>query len=201
MNRSGKLFMAMAIAVVPAACKQDRAEEAAENLREQREEVREEAEDVKEALQEQGEGMRERVGVAEERAEERGQEIQEESRELAEETRDLAAAEARFEMQRDQRIAGLRAVHGVLASQPMLINTIAGTVPLTTGARAELGEDMQMFQMRLDEAGNAIEQLQMATAENFDERDDAAEDAMDRLKEARDEAWEALNEGDRVEPS
>jgi hypothetical protein len=83
----------------------------------------------------------------------------------------------------------------------MLISTISAQTALTDKARAGLAEKMQVFQMRIDEAGNAIEALQSADANGFEDRNDAAAKAMGRLEDAREDAWEALNDGDRIEAS
>src|SRR5204862_5646213 len=106
-----------------------------------------------------------------------------------------------FEYRRQERVNQLHALHAVIASQPMLINAIAPQTQLTDKARNDLSEKMQVFQMRVDEAGNLVEQLQTVHEDNFENRDDAANKAMDRLKDARDDAWKALNDGDRIQPS
>jgi hypothetical protein len=89
----------------------------------------------------------------------------------------------------------------VVATQPMLISTISTQTALTDKARADLAEKMQVFQMRIDEAGNAIEAVQSTDATSFEDRNDDASKAMDRLEDAREDAWEALNDGDRIEAS
>ena len=182
MTRSGILFVAAALAVVPVACKDEarkQADKAAQKVQEQREHLREEGK----ALKEEGKALKEH------------------GKELGEQKGELKIAEADFAVRRDNRVAELRALHGVIASQPMLINTLAGVTALTDIARANLAEKMQVFQMRIDDADNAIEALHGADASGFEDRNDAAAKAMEGLEEARKAAWEALNDGDRIEAS
>ena len=236
MNRLGKLFVAVAIACAPAACKKDagdEAENAAENLQEQREDLAEETRELNEAVQEQAEDQRE---LAQEAAEDRAEaqrepaevveddrvaglpenasgrldeaegdrnanEVADESEDVAEQAQELQAASADFEARRAERLTSARAVHSVISAEPTMITTFAGMAPLTVEARNDLNEKMQVLQMRLDEAANAIESLRATDASTFEDRDDVVENAMDRLQEARDDAWEALDDGDRMEPA
>jgi len=181
MNRLGKLFVAAALAVVPlTACKDEArkdADKAAENVQDQREDLHEAQAKV------------------------HASDIEQNSKDVAEQARDLKTAEVDFTVQRGNRAASLRAVHRVVASQPMLINTLAGVTALTDNSRSDLAEKMQILQMRVYEAGNTIEALQSAEADGFEDRNDAAAKAMDRLEDAREDAWEALNDGDRIEAS
>lgn len=201
MHRLGTLLAAAALAAVPACQKEarDKTEEAAENVQEQREDVREEAKDLREDVQDHREAVRDQTST--DTMENTGEDVGEERQELREETGELKTAEAELAVRKGNLVARMRAVHDVVRSQPVLINSLAPLTPLTTNARADLAEKMQVFQMRIDEAGNAIEALAAADAASFEERDDAAEQAMDRLEDARENAWEALNEGDRLEPS
>lgn len=212
MNRLGKLFVAAALAVLPMACKDDvreDADEAAENVQDQREDLREESKELKEAIKDTKEDVRDNATadtdmgrkMNEEQAEGNAEDIAGNSKEIREQAGELKTAEADFAVRRGNRVAQLRTVHSVVASQPMLINTIGGVTALTDKARADLAEKMQIFQMRVDEAGNAIESLNGADASGFEDVNDAAAKAMDRLEDAREDAWEALNDGDRIEAS
>lgn len=212
MNRIGKLFMAAAIAVLPMACKDDtrkEADKAAENVKDQREDVAEDTKDLHEKIKDQRENLADHAtadtdtgrAMNEKQVDHNNQEIADESKELRENVGELKTAEADFSVKRGNRAAQLRTIHSVVASQPQLINAISGVTALTDKARADLAEKMQVFQMRIDEAGNAIEAIQAADANGFEERNDAAAKAMDRLDDARDDAWEALNDGDRIEAS
>jgi hypothetical protein len=188
MNHIGKLLMATAIAVLPAACSKDdtrkEADRAAENVQDQREDVREDVKDLNGAMKDQDRD-----------------DIADQSSELKENVNELNTAAGDFSVRRGNRATQLRTIHSVVASQPMLINALSGVTALTDKARADLSEKMQVFQMRVDEAGNAIEAIQAADAAGFEDKNDAAAKAMDRLEDARDDAWEALNDGDRIEAS
>lgn len=213
MNRFANLMMATALAVLPAmACKNEtrkEADQAAENVKDQREDLAEDSKDLKEAVKDQQENLADRneadtgVGrsVNNKQIEHNANEIADQSKAIAENVGELKTAESTFDLKRYNRAAQLRNIHSVIASQPVLINVLAGVTPLTDKARAELAEKMQVFQMRVDEAGNAIEAIQTADADGFETRNDAAAKALERLNDAREDAWEALNDGDRLEAS
>ena len=212
MNRLGKLLVAAALAVLPMACKDDvrkDADKAAENVKDQREDVREQSKELGEAIKDTREDVRDHATadtdmgrkMNEEQAEHNAKDIADNSKDVAEQTRELKTAEADFSVRRGNRVSQLRMVHSVVSSQPMLINTLGGVTALTDKARADLAEKMQIFQMRVDEAGNAIESLQATDANGFETANDAAAKAMSRLEDAREDAWEALNDGDRIDAS
>jgi gas vesicle protein len=197
MNRIGKLLMATAIAVLPVACKdstREEADEAAENVKDQREDVKEDVKDLNGAIKDQ-------VAETTETANKEQKDVNDQTAELKENVNELNQAEGDFSVRRGDRATQLRTVHSVIASQPMLINSLSGITALTDKARANLAEKMQVFQMRVDEAGNAIEAIQAADAADFEKLNDAAAKATERLNDARDDAWEALNDGDRIEAS
>lgn len=224
MSRLGKLVVAVAIASVPAGCKEEtrrEAERAAENLQDQKQDLAEETRELKKVVEEQAEDQRELAEAQADRDENRvaglpenargridesevrhnANEIAEESEDVAEEAKDVRTAAADFEYRRRLRYDALQSIYKISAIQPMMIHTFASLTPLTVPARNDLNEKMQLFQMRLDEAANTIEAVGSADENMFEERDDAAKDALDRLEDARDDAWEALREGDRIEPA
>jgi len=212
MNRLGKLFMAATLAVLPMACKDDTrkaADRAAENVQDQKQDLREETGDLKEAIKDQKENLSDRAKADtemgrdfnEKQIEHNANEIKEESKEVASAAQDVATAEGNFDVRRHYRVSQLRLSHNVVASQPMLINAITAATPLTDKARGDVAEKMQVFQMRIDEAGNAIESLEATDEKSFEDRNDTAAKAMGRLEDAREDAWEALNDGDRIQPS
>jgi gas vesicle protein len=197
MNRIGKILMATALAVLPVACKdstRNDADKAADNVNAQREDVKEDLKDLNGAI-------KDHVKETTETANKELKDVNEKTADLRENVNELNAAEGDFSVLRRDRATQLRTVHAVIASQPMLINALSGVTALTDKARANLAEKMQTFQMRVDEAGNAIEAIQAADAAGFEDKNDAAAKATDRLKDARDDAWEALNDGDRIEAS
>ncbi|MBA3396070.1 MAG: hypothetical protein H0T89_25800 [Deltaproteobacteria bacterium] len=220
--RFRSLFVAAALLVVPAACKDNaagRAEKAAERVQDKAEDLREEESELAKEVREQREdaardqdradrltredgveGLPDRVGdrLATGDVDDDIEDVADEARDVTDKAVDLAKAEDQFAMEKQTRISELRALHQVIASQPMLINALSGAAPLTDRARADVSEKMQIFQMRLDEAGNVIESLTTATAEDWEIREDTASDATDKLENARADAWEALHDGDRI---
>jgi hypothetical protein len=183
------LAVVAAIVAVPA-CKSEtsrEAEKAAENVREQAEDLREEKRELDE----------ERRDISENIAEE-SKDVVEQSKDVSKEAEELAGAQDDFNRRKAIRVDELRMLHSVIATQPMLINVFASVEPFTERARASANEKLTLFQMRLDEAANAIEALQSAGSASFEARDDEADEAMNRLEEAREDAWEALHDGDRI---
>jgi hypothetical protein len=213
MNRLGKLFVAAAIAVVPAACKKDEvqknADKAAETLQDKREDLTDQTKDVKKAVEDSRENAKDYANsdtdltrkMNEDQLKHNANEIRDESKDVQEKAAGVQTAEYEFDMRRRERVGALRAQHGVIASQVQLINTMATVTPLTDKARSDLSEKMQTFTTKLNESGNSIEALQVTDEQNFKDRDSDAEKAMDSLKDSRKDAWDALNDGDRVESS
>lgn len=121
------------------------------------------------------------------------------SKHVVEKSGDLADATATFEARRDVRIAALRAMHQVIATQPELISNLAQSLDLTDKGRADVNEKLQVFQMRLDETGNLIQSMKQVDAQEFKDRNDATADAMNRLEDARKDAWKALDDAPRTD--
>jgi hypothetical protein len=111
---------------------------------------------------------------------------------------ELQQATAEFEQKRSVRVQTMRSVHAIAASQAMLINAMAEAYPLVEKDRVELNEKQQIFQMRLDEAGNAIQSLELVEPADWEARSDAATKALERAEDARSDAWDALNDADRI---
>ena len=99
------------------------------------------------------------------------------------------------------RLEALRAEHSVIATQPMLISTIAQALPLTDPGRIEIDEKLQVFQMRLDETANQIAKLSHASPAQFPREEAAVAAALKRLDEARRAAWKALDDAPRSDRS
>ncbi|MDB4958689.1 MAG: hypothetical protein JWO36_6258 [Myxococcales bacterium] len=116
-------------------------------------------------------------------------------------SQELADATAAFDARRRIRVTTLRTQHAVIATQPMLISTMVEAFPLTDRGRADVNEKLTIFQMRLDETGNLIQGLQAASPQDFKDRNDAASDAMNRLDDARKDAWKALEDAPRTDRS
>lgn len=102
------------------------------------------------------------------------------------------------EQRRDDRLRTLVGEFATYATQPLLINSIAMATPLTDQARADLNEKLRVFQLQVDQTGNAIQSMQSVEPAGFEERDRIASDALDRLAVARDDAWRALEQGQRT---
>ena len=161
-----------------------KADNAAENVTEQRRDL----EKAESALSD------ERKDIAEEQ-----KAILGESKQIAKEGAELAKAQSEFEFRRTARINALRAELAVLATQPNLISTMSQNFALTDDARAHISEKLAVFQLRLDEARNMIEGLVHVDAAQWTARHDAVRDAMKRVDDARDGAWDALEDAPRVE--
>lgn len=151
----------------------DEAHDVAENARENRDDVREKAADTAEA-------------------------VIDEHQDVAEQAMNVKHAQFDFGYARLTRVGTLRAIHGLAQSQPALINAFAHDVELTDKERGLINEKLMIFQNRLDEAGNQLETLATVPAETWEQRHAVANQAMERLEDAREDAWEALHDADRA---
>lgn len=151
----------------------DESHEVAENARDNREDVREKAADSAKA-------------------------VIDEQRDVAEQAMDVKHAQFDFGYARLTRVGTLRAIYGVAQAQPQLINAFAHDVELNAPERSLINEKLSILNTRLDEAGNQIESLAKVPAETWEQRHDDANKAMDRLEEARDDAWDALHAAQRA---
>jgi hypothetical protein len=140
----------------------------------------------------------EKAGVAREQVAEDTDDIADEAKDVGKNARQLADASNEFKYRKMVRIQTLRAVHAVEASQPMLINAFAQGFPLVEKDRGEVNEKLVIFQMRLDEAGNAIQSLELVEAKDWEDRNDAVSKALERVEDAREDVWEELKDADRV---
>src|SRR5882762_4851298 len=70
------------------------------------------------------------------------------SKDLVEKSGELATAESDFQARRNVRIKELRAEHSVIATQPMVIDTLAQAYPITRMGRSALAEKLEVFRMR-----------------------------------------------------
>lgn len=125
--------------------------------------------------------------------------LADEQRDIGKNANELADAQAEFAVQKRARIATLRAVHGVHASQPMLINALVQSFAIEQDDRAEVNEKLQIFQTRLDEAANAIATLDGADVNAWRDRNDTATKAVEAVEDAREDAWDELEDADRVD--
>lgn len=154
--------------------------------------LREEAKDV-------DENARERIADVRDEARDSAKDVAEDMAGVGTNARELSEAQNEFEYRRMVRIQTLRGVHAVGASQPMLINSIATSYPLEASDRAKVNEKLQVFQMRVDEAGNMIQSLEQVGPADWEARNDAATKALERLEDAREDAWEELHDADLID--
>jgi hypothetical protein len=106
----------------------------------------------------------------------------------------LAKAEAEFQSRKTLRIQVLRGEHSVIATQPLVIGTMATNLTLTDAGRALVNEKLTAFKSALTETDNLIEGLERVDADTWTERQDEATEAMTRLDDVRDAAWHALDD-------
>jgi chromosome segregation ATPase len=190
------------------ACKEDNAakesERAAERLNDVTEEMRQEvgkldetardkAGDLAERLREASEELGDQVAKTANEAGGAIGEVAEKSKDLSELAAQVEPAAADFERKRAERVDTLRAVHSVSIAQPLLINTLAKTVEHSQSEEARLVERLSVFEVRVEETGQLIEQLGHVEARDWEARNDAIGEAMSRLESARKEAWETLD--------
>jgi len=140
----------------------------------------------------------EKANVARDNVKDDVEDIADEAEDVGENARELDDANNEFKYRRMVRVGTLRAVHAVAASQPMMVNAISTSYPFVERDRAEITEKLAIFQMRLDEAGNAIQSLELVEANDWETRNDAASKALERVEDARDDVWEAVDDADLI---
>jgi len=141
----------------------------------------------------------EKANVARDKVADDLEDVADEAKDLGETARELDEANNEFKYRRMVRVGTMRAVHAVEASQPMLIHAISTSFPIVEKDRGEINEKLAIFQMRLDEAGNAIQSLELVEATDWEARDNAATKALDRVEDAREEVWKAVDDADRID--
>lgn len=210
--RFRSMLVAASLLAGSAACTQksetrQQADRAAESVKDQVEDLKEESRDLAETAKDKtddrvGVGevsayVGENAGVAKERLA-GADEVADDAKDVGKNARELADASNEFKYRKMVRIQTLRAVHAVEASQPMLINAFAQAFPLVEKDRGEVNEKLLIFQMRLDEAGNAIQSLELVEAKDWEARNDAVSKALERVEDAREDVWESLRDADRT---
>lgn len=111
---------------------------------------------------------------------------------------EFADTDSEFKVQKSVRIATLRGVHAIAASQPMLISLVNDTVPLHPRDKFLLDERTAMLSSRLGEAANAISVLSAADAKTWSVHERAAAEALNRVEAARSDAFDALDKAERI---
>ncbi|MBL0216023.1 MAG: YtxH domain-containing protein [Myxococcales bacterium] len=190
------VFLAAALLVAPAACNKDKtgkeSDRAAERVNDGTKDLRSQTRDVVETAKDRRDHLSEK-------ARDNAGDIADEAKDVGEQAKKLGAAQGEFAHMRMVRLATLRGVHAVMAQQPMLIISFASGYPIVEADRAKVNEKLQIFQMRLDEAGNLIQGLEGVEAATWEQRHDDANKAMGRLEDSRAEAWKALHDAKRLE--
>lgn len=190
------LFVAAAILIAPAACNEDKtikgSDEAAAAVKKSADRLREEAREVSEVSADRRQDLSDKAG-------DNARDVADEAKDVGKGARKLANDEHDFQYAKMVRVQTLRSVHAVIASQPMVMSSFAASLPIVESDRAMINEKMQILQMRLDEAGNQIETLNSISAESWEQRHDDVNKAMERLDDAREDAWKALDEAKRLD--
>jgi hypothetical protein len=127
--------------------------------------------------------------------------IDKETTETAKKASETAEARNDFESRRHDRVLQLRFERDVIGSQPTVMTTLASALPLTESGRADVDEKIRVLQMRVDEAGNVLNELATIGTDGFKAKDDQAADVMKRLDDARGDAWKALDKAPRTDRS
>ena len=140
--------------------------------------------------------LADRAEEAARRANKEEEHLRHERGELTRQAAAYAHAQIDFEYLRSVRVKALRAEHSVIAVQPLLIVTLANVTPMTPARRTRLDEDLVIFRQRLANTRDLIEQLENATAREWEARDDEVGRAMAGMFVARDASWNVL-EGKR----
>ncbi|MEO7094876.1 MAG: hypothetical protein ABI175_16575 [Polyangiales bacterium] len=181
----------------------DKAEDTAKDVKELAQDTADRTSDAVRRSERQAsdvnENIRDRRETVAEKARDNARDVADEAKDVGKGARKLADAEHDFKYAKMVRVQTLRAVHAVIASQPMLINSFSSSLPIVEGDRAMINEKMQIMQMRLDEAGNAIETLNGVEASSWEQRHDDVNKAMNRLDDAREDAWKALDDAKRLD--
>ena len=105
----------------------------------------------------------------------------------------IAEAQHDFEYLRSLRVQSLRAEHSVIDIQPLLIQAISTMQPpLLPHSRQRLDENLVIFRQRLSQTRDAIDQLALVPAAQWEDRDDDLAQQMAGLFIARDASWRSL---------
>lgn len=119
--------------------------------------------------------------------------IQDETDETIKKAADTASASATFEARRGERVRELRMVRDVIGSQPTIMTQLASHLAVTETGRADVDDKIRVLQMRMDESGNVLTELATVSVDGFKAKDDQAADVIERLDDARKQAWNAID--------
>jgi len=184
--------LALGLALCAAsACSNDNAtrreaERAADRVNDKTKEVKEEAQDLAEKSRDEKQQLAAKasdVAVA----------VTNETKDLAKAAQDLDEAQGEFAYHKTLRIRTLRAVHAIAGSQPDLINALATSSPLIDEDRTRVMEKLTLLRSRLVDSARLIQELEGVDATTWVARERLVADAMNRVEDARTDAWDALD--------
>ena len=172
----------------------DLKETANDNADELADKTKDNAQALKEDLKDVAEDMADRAEDTHEKAKDNVEAMKDPTKDMTKDAIALRDAQKEFEYQRLVRVETLRTVHAIAGSQPNLIVVFGSALPMSDADRAKVTEKVQLVQLRLDESANMIQGLASVDAKNWEPRERAVSDAMNRLEDAREDAWEALDD-------
>jgi cyclophilin family peptidyl-prolyl cis-trans isomerase len=120
-----------------------------------------------------------------------------EAKDVGQEARKLRDENDEFKYRRLVRVQTLQGVLSVASAQPQLVNAFASNFAITDADKTMIDEKLQIFQNRIDDAANQIKALKSVDAQTWDQRHDDVNKAMDRVEDARKDAWTALKDAKR----
>jgi len=120
--------------------------------------------------------------------------VADEQKDVGHEARELRDDQDEFKFRRLVRVQTLEGVLGVARAQPALVNAFAHNFGYADADRAQVDEKVQILQSRLDDAANQVKALKQVDAQTWDQRSDDVDKAMDRVEDARKDAWQALKD-------
>jgi len=118
--------------------------------------------------------------------------------EVAREADDVAIANRRFHDERDARVATLRALQQMSGDVPMLLSLAVQNTPLTALGHANVMEQLGVVELRLAEAGKAIDELAMVGAPDWAQKNNDVSTFIDRLEAAMKNAVQTFEDAPRA---
>jgi len=113
---------------------------------------------------------------------------------------ELVKAAHEFEHQKSRRLAALGFQLDTTGIRASLVAMLARDMPITDAARGEINEKLTRLDARLAEATNVIEGLSKVHIDGWHALDSEATEAMKRLADAANAAWDALEDAPHIAP-
>jgi chromosome segregation ATPase len=155
--------------------------------------------DLKKDLKDVANNMADRAKKTGTKAKDNVDDVNGEMKDVTKEVASLDEAQNEFAYQRNIRIETLRAVHGIDAGQANFINVLNTNAGFDDASRANISAKLNVFTQRLDSAATLIQGLEGVDAAAWVDREKAAADAMNRMEDARVDAWDAVKDGKRID--